>query len=219
MILASALLLVSGCGDWWQISQKQQPSKTSPKIPPPLYLGTVQQVYPSQKFVLLRIVGPMPSPGTTLISHPADGSTSRIANLHVSEDSSPRNGVLIADVRSGVVAAGDRIFLYRDISSSPSTDAAPSVNTSSTDNSPRYVPPVSAVQRTPASDISQQPPVSPSLPETGQPGETSATEEPVTSQSEDSTSSPDRSDSLPDLPQEEVPSYIKDIPDDVTGWN
>ena len=213
-IPALALFLLAGCSNWWHIGQKQQQEKNSSKVPPPLYLGTVQQVYAAQKFVLLRIIGPMPSPGATLISHPADGSNSRIANLQVSEDSSPRNGILAADVRSGVAVAGDRVFLYRNISSAPSDKATPSVNTP-TENSPRYVPPSPGVNSTPASESPQQLPPSSEAAETGQSTGASAQEEPAPpSQGSDSKSPAP----LPDLPQE-VPSYIRDIPDDVTGWD
>ena len=99
---------------WWQ--QSPSVSKGTKKSQPPLYLGTVHQVYAKEKFVLLRIIGPIPKAGVTLISHPVDGSTSRMGNLVVSEDSAPLKGMVVADIRSGSIASGDRVFLYRDIS-------------------------------------------------------------------------------------------------------
>ena len=99
---------------WWQKSPKLEEKKEQEA--PPQYLGTVHQIYPKEKFVLLRIIGPMPKAGDTLISHPSDGSNTRMGNLVVSEDSAPLKGLLVADVRSGSVASGDRIFLYRNIS-------------------------------------------------------------------------------------------------------
>ncbi len=214
-IVSLALLLLASCSGWWHIGQKQQQEKVSPKIPPPLYLGTVQQVYPAQKFVLLRIIGPMPSPGATLISHPADGSTSRIANLQVAEDSSPRNGILAADVRSGVVVAGDRVFLYRDISSAPSGNTARSADTE-TEDSPHYVPPTPPGVRTPI--VAPDSPPSSETTETELITDAPAPEEPTPPQPSSQGSDAESPASLPDPPQE-VPSYIKDIPDDVTGWN
>ena len=219
MVIASALILSSGCESWWHLSQKQEPEKPAPKIPRPLYLGTVQQVYPAQKFALLRIIGPMPSPGATIISHPADGSNARIANLQVAEDSSPRNGMIVADIRSGVVAAGDRIFLYRNISSAPTERTVPSNDKTDTEESPRYVPPTPILN--PSPNPSPRVPASADQQKTTEEETTSGTlttgePEPSSTPESDSSSAPQPS--FPDLPQE-VPSYIKDIPDDVTGWN
>lgn len=89
------------------------------KIPPPLHLGAVHQVIPSRNFALLRIIGPMPSEGTVLISHPADGSTDRVGNLIVSGGQHRRGNIIIADIRSGTVIKGDRVFLYRSITAPP----------------------------------------------------------------------------------------------------
>lgn len=96
--------------------QNQTPTeKPVEQTPAPQYLGTVHQVYPTQKFALLRIIGPIPAPGETLVTHPADGSTARMGNLVVAQDE-PRSGMIVADIRSGEVAGGDRVFLYRNIS-------------------------------------------------------------------------------------------------------
>lgn len=82
---------------------------------PPMYLGSVHQVYPERQFALLRIIGPMPAEGDVLISHPFDGTTDRIGNLCVASGQHSRNGIIAADIRSGVVMKGDRVFQYRNI--------------------------------------------------------------------------------------------------------
>lgn len=85
------------------------------KIPPPLHLGAVHQVIPEKNFALLRIIGPMPREGTVLISHPADGASDRVGNLLVSGGQHRRGNIIVADIRSGTVIKGDRVFLYRSI--------------------------------------------------------------------------------------------------------
>ena len=91
----------------------EEQTEESVKTPPPLHLGAVHQVY--RNFALLRIIGPMPREGTVLISHPADGSSDRMGNLVVSSAQHRRGNIIAADIRSGWVMKGDRIFLYRSI--------------------------------------------------------------------------------------------------------
>ncbi len=106
-------LLPSAC---IQQQQQAEPEETAaPKVAPPLHLGAVHQVYPEQGFALLRIIGPMPGPGATLITHPADGSNARIGNLCISSQQPSRDGIVAADIRSGTVVKGDRVFRYRNI--------------------------------------------------------------------------------------------------------
>ncbi len=113
------------------ISQQQQQQRrvaeaaaaaAHPKLRPPLHLGSVHQVYPEQGFALLRIIGPMPGPGVTLITHPANGSNERIGNLCISSQQPSRDGIVAADIRSGTVVKGDRVFRYRNISEPDATD-------------------------------------------------------------------------------------------------
>lgn len=114
MSALGAVLLCSGC--MWQ--QQKADSTTTAKeenVLPPLHLGAVHQVYPEQGFVLLRIIGPMPRAGTVLISHPADGSNTRIGNLVVTSDQPAKNRIIAAEVRSGTPMKGDRVFMYRSI--------------------------------------------------------------------------------------------------------
>ncbi len=121
--LASAALLLSltllhpACIQQQRRDAAEQEA-AAPKVLPPLHLGAVHQVYPEQGFALLRIIGPMPGPGTTLITHPADGSNERIGNLCVSAQHASRDGILAADIRSGTVVKGDRVFRYRNIADS-----------------------------------------------------------------------------------------------------
>ena len=120
----SALLLSLGCtlvfSACSQLAQQQEPQKeeqaNEADIPPPLYLGTVHQVFSNDKFALLRIIGPIPPEGTVLISHPDDGTASRMGNLVVSSAQHARNSIIAADIRAGVVMKGDRVFKYRSIS-------------------------------------------------------------------------------------------------------
>ncbi len=117
-LLLALCLLPSSC--IWQQQQQKQGEETKEqeeKLLPPQHLGAVHQVYPEQGFALLRIIGPLPGPGTTLITHPADGSASRIGNLCIASQQVSRDGIIAADIRSGLVLKGDRVFRYRNISS------------------------------------------------------------------------------------------------------
>lgn len=109
---AAAFAGASSCS-WFQ--QQQLPEeKKEEKEPPPLYLGTVDQVYPDRQFALIRLIAPMPAPGTTLISHPADGSTARVGNLSASSERVDDLRVA-ADIRGGTVMRGDYVFAYRPL--------------------------------------------------------------------------------------------------------
>lgn len=207
---ALALVLCSACSSWWVQNQPQSREKeTKRKTPPPLHLGAVQQVYPAQKFALLRMIGPMPGPGTTLISHPADGSTSRIGNLMVAENSKPRNGMVVADIRSGNVVSGDRVFLYRDVAApeQPKPNAAtPNESEAEAPMAPQQQPlQIRTTGTTPLpSDAAPAQPTTP---------------EPEPSPAE---SSPNKA---PDFIPEPLstpsatPDYINDIPNNINEWN
>lgn len=96
-------------------TEEEEKEEETAKIPPPLHLGAVHQVIPERHFALLRIIGPMPKEGTVLISHPADGAIDRVGNLMVSSGQHRRGNIIVADIRSGTVIKGDRVFLYRSI--------------------------------------------------------------------------------------------------------
>ncbi len=116
LLLILSLLPVA-CLQQNQLQQEREESTPeSPREAPPLHLGAVHQVYPVQGFALLRIIGPMPGPGTTLITHPADGSTTRMGNLSISNQQPTRDGIIAADIRSGTIVKGDRVFRYRNVS-------------------------------------------------------------------------------------------------------
>jgi hypothetical protein len=113
-------LLLSVCSQVQQQQEtKEERQQAEPEMPAPLYLGTVHQVFPADKFVLLRLIGPIPPEGTVLISHPADGTADRVGNLIVSATQHARNGIVAADIRAGFVLKGDRVFKYRSISAEP----------------------------------------------------------------------------------------------------
>lgn len=120
--LSLALVLVLACAQpscsvfrQQELAVEDEKDDEEAKIPPPLHLGAVHQVIPDRNFALLRIIGPMPKEGTVLISHPADGAIDRVGNLMVSSGQHRRGNIIVADIRSGTVIKGDRVFLYRCI--------------------------------------------------------------------------------------------------------
>lgn len=114
--LCLPLLLLTAC----QIADQNQSSKEDEEMKqqlmaPPLHLGAVYQVYPESHFAMIRLIGPRPAEGATLITHPADGSADRVGNLCVASGQHSREGLIAADIRSGTVIKGDRVFLYQRI--------------------------------------------------------------------------------------------------------
>lgn len=110
------LLLLTAC----QTAEQNQSSKEQEEakkllMAPPLHLGSVYQVYPENHFAMIRLIGPRPAEGATLITHPADGSADRVGNLCVASGQHAREGLIAADIRSGTVIKGDRVFLYQRI--------------------------------------------------------------------------------------------------------
>lgn len=199
----ACILLMSGCSLLWGQKSKNDADE-APKIPPPLHIGAVHQVYPAQKFALLRIIGPMPAPGTTLISHPADGSTVRIGNLEVPEGSAPRNGVIVADIRSGTVMSGDRVFLYRNVTPPNEEDlrraqsaklhasSVPSDDTAVESSLPAE--PVQPAVEQGGVEVTTPPATAPTLP-----------------------AAPSEMPGAPNLPVS-LPGYLNDIPDNIKEW-
>lgn len=195
--------------------QQQQPGSGSntetetPQMAPPIHLGAVHQVYPEQKFALLRIIGPMPKSGTVLITHPMDGTNSRIGNLIVSSEFAARNGIIAADIRSGTVMKGDRVFQYRNISRKQNEESEQ--ESAATAHPILDTVPDSAVQEieTSTEQIPQ---------ETDTPTNDTIVETPVTV-----TDTPQEPAPLPTTPapadDNTPPAYLEDIPDDINGWN
>lgn len=110
--MAAAFAGAASCS-WFQQQQVTEEKKEE-KEPPLMYLGTVDQVYPDRQFALIRLIAPMPAPGTTLISHPADGSMGRVGNLSASSERVDDLRVA-ADIRGGTVMRGDYVFAYRPL--------------------------------------------------------------------------------------------------------
>lgn len=111
LLLLPALSLLPAC----QTQREEVPERQKTDEPAPLYLGTVNQVLSDRGFVILRFIGPVPTSGATLITHPADGSNTRVGNLVLSDVSQARGNFATASIRSGTVVAGDAVYLYRDV--------------------------------------------------------------------------------------------------------
>lgn len=111
LILLPVLSMLPSC----QTQLEEEPERQKTDEPAPLYLGTVNQVLSDRGFVILRFIGPVPTSGATLITHPADGSNTRVGNLELSGVSQTRGNFATASIRSGTVVAGDAVYLYRDV--------------------------------------------------------------------------------------------------------
>ena len=91
--LAAFALLGASC------SQQVRPVKKTAR--PPVYVGKVEQVYPSHNYVLIALAGNVYEPGTVLISQsPGREENRRVANLIVTEERMGRARIP-ADIRSG----------------------------------------------------------------------------------------------------------------------
>ena len=219
------LLLLASCQQQQQQQQQQAPveeeKKEEQKILPPLHLGAVHQVYPEQKFALLRIIGPMPGPGVTLITHPADGSTSRIGNLVISTGQPARNNIIAADIRSGTVVKGDRVFQYRNIAAAQGNQDAEVVADTPEETQSAHTEP------RPEADIPS--PVPAEAPITNKMSDEDfptpapvQEEEPVTADGDtilESQPAPSVDIEPTGAPVHAAPSYLNDIPDDINQWD
>ncbi len=212
--LTSAALLLSLCllptACLQQQQQKATPTEEAPKprVLPPLHLGAVHQVYPEQGFALLRIIGPMPGPGVTLITHPANGSTERIGNLCISSQQPTRDGIIAADIRSGTVVKGDRVFRYRNIAAADNSGDVIAAERPTG---------LAAEETEPELDMAPipQPVVE----------EESPLPAPVSTRSVETTvlpttapSSPDSDPGAPSAPAQ-APGYLDSIPDSIDAWD
>ncbi len=213
-LVLSLALVPAAC-----IQQQQQRQEAAaaaeaakPKAEPPLHLGAVHQVYPEQGFALLRIIGPMPGPGTTLITHPADGSNARIGNLCISAQQPSRNAIIAADIRSGTVVKGDRVFRYRNIAGADDnsgdviaaerpTGLAPEEGEFSADDAPIPPPTAAEEQQEPPSITPED---SPAVETTVLPTITPA--------------APGSDPGAPSAPAQ-APDYLDSIPDNLDDWD
>lgn len=124
--ILSLVVLCSGAVVLWAGCSQHQKAPLIEIKTIPMRIGTVSQVYPEHKYVLISLSGKVYPPGTVLISQSStDGELHRVANLCVSEERLDRR-FIPADIRSGSVQVGDLVYLYRGIS-------APTV-AASTDN-------------------------------------------------------------------------------------
>ena len=211
-LLCLALILLPGLSvSCIQQQRHAENQEEAPEVkePPPLHLGAVHQVYPDQHFALLRIIGPMPAAGATLITHPPDGSNSRIGNLVISTGQPARNNIIAADIRSGTVVRGDRVFQYRDVSLHPGRE--------------QVVPEAPEEEQQQGQDLTiTETPDNSAATETedfpATPGEAEAPEE---RQSVDTTVLPAPAPTDPagtSSPSAPAPDYLNDIPDDISQW-
>lgn len=219
-------LILLGCTLQFSCSQNQQQTHqdsdsqaATEKAPPPLYLGTVHQVFPDDKFVLLRMIGPRPAEGTVLITHPEDGSAARVGNLVVSSAQHVRSSIIAADIRAGVIRKGDRVFQYRNIAAAPvqeqeEPEPEPETFTLSGDQIDLgYVPPEVRARREKLAKLREQ-----QAPRPVEPVETIAQEENpapgFVPEEEDNSPAP--------APDFEVPQglpKLDDVPDTISGWD
>ena len=92
-VLAAFVVLGASCSQ-----QVQQPVKKA--VPPPVYVGKVEQVYPNHHYVLIALAGNVYEPGTVLISQsPGREEKCRVANLIVTEERMGRARIP-ADIRA-----------------------------------------------------------------------------------------------------------------------
>ncbi len=114
-IVFLVLFCSGGVVIWGACSRNQKAPRLAVKTIP-MRIGTVTQVYPEHKYVLISLSGKVYPPGTVLISQSStDGELQRVANLCVSEERLDRR-FIPADIRSGSVQVGDLVYLYRGIS-------------------------------------------------------------------------------------------------------
>ncbi len=218
---AAALLMLSftllpSCLQQQQLHQQEEPEKkeTGIKLQPPMHLGAVHQVYPEQGFALLRIIGPIPGPGSTLITHPADGSTERMGNLRISDQLPARNSIVAADIRSGTVLKGDRVFRYRNIAAgSADADSQNTGDDIIAAEPPPGVSPEGASDTTDSTFIEYQPEATIPEPELSADAgmETSVLPTSV-------PAAPGSDPGAPSAPAS-APGYLDSIPDNINDWD
>lgn len=206
LLSMACTLVLPACTQLQQQQDTNSPGQeATPDIPPPLYLGSVHQVFSADKFALLRLIGPIPPEGTVLISHPADGSADRVGNLVVSAAQNARNGIIAADIRAGLVMKGDRIFRYRSISAAeeeeePEENPEP-ISLTGEEIDVGYTPPEikEKLEAETSPSAEEQPAPAPSYTET--------------------TVLPDDEPVAPAIPDTPGHGKFDDIPDTIDGWN
>ncbi len=207
-VLACAMpLLLLACQN--QSSPVESTRKTSKKTnPKPIYIGTVQQVYPDHNFALVRLARMVPKAGTTLISHPADGTNLRLGNLTVSAEkiNNSVSRMIAADIRGGTVVSGDAVYIYENIipNDAKKQEVADEIALKENDFFEDPIAAVAEVQAE-AQDTEEQVPAWLDENETA-PAPAPAITSPTPVPAKKTTSDP------------ALPSFIKDIPDRIEGW-
>ena len=217
LAITLAAILLPGCSVFQQTKRVTEAERKEEmhRTPPPLHLGAVHQVFPEKHFALLRIIGPMPAEGTVLITHPPDGATDRIGNLRVASGQNSRSNIIAADIRSGTVIKGDRVFQYRTVAVEDEEEQQPQ-------QEGQHAAEEQAPQSPAASEIPE--PAAPELPEPAalpRPQHTDLADA-VLNQPEDEPNSVETT-VIPetDRVQQENPEstkLIQDIPDQIDGW-
>lgn len=209
LAITLAAILLPGCSVFQQTKRVTEAERKEEmhRTPPPLHLGAVHQVFPEKHFALLRIIGPMPAEGTVLITHPPDGATDRMGNLRVSSAQNSRSNIIAADIRSGTVIKGDRVFMYRTIA--PVEDEEEQ-STGEQSTAGEETP-------APATDDTLPEPPAPELPEPAALPHPDIPEPAVTEETEpksvETTVLPEQTDpNAPDI------KLIQDVPDSIHGW-
>lgn len=205
------------------------PQKAGKKVPKPIYIGTIYQVYPAHNFALVRLARDVPKVGVTLISHPADGSNLRLGNLCVSAEKVDNtvSRMIAADIRSGTVMRGDAVYIYMDLTAqAPRTQADPAATPADAPAPAATPAPVGAG----ASPLASPDATTPSPSATPTPpwmadGAASVSPTPAAPTTPAaSPATPSNSGSAPvrspgaGSPDPDLPDFIKKIPDTVDGW-
>ncbi len=186
---------------------------TEEKKPAPIYIGTIQQVYPDHNFALVRLARMVPKTGTTLISHPADGSNLRLGNLCVSAEKIDHSvsRMIAADIRGGTVVRGDAVYIYDNVLAQRPKKQVVEEETDPIDGgSSFFVDPITAAteKQVPADPSEDTTPPwfeedsSPTIPAPA-PAVTTPTTRPASKSKPDPT----------------LPSFIEDIPDRIEDWD
>ena len=217
LLMLVCALQISCSQNQHQTTREPSPQNTGEPAQPPLYLGSVHQVFPDDEFALIRIIGPRPEEGSVLITHPDDGSTSRMANLVVSSAQHAQSSIIAADIRSGIVKKGDYVYKYRSIAAAPEEEeeeVAPEQETFTLSGETidlGYVPPEVQARREKQAMLQKQAekvqrPVFEELsvpqPESFTPEEETGSAAPV-----------------PDIAVPEGLPKLDDVPDTISGWD
>lgn len=189
---AAVLMMLAAVGCQQHKGNAAKDIETKENVQPPLHLGAVHQVYPEQGFALLRMIGPVPRAGAVLVTHPANGEPTRIANLVVTSDRPTQNRFIAAEIRSGSPMQGDRVFMYRNI-------AQP-------------------VEK-PAEEEQTETPVPANIPNTPTPVFQPNTPQDYAPIIEETVVNEDETPEKKAPKQHETPKHILDIPDNIDDWD